>query len=232
MNLELQVLDVPQNTYLEGWRLQQELFEKRKRGMIPDTLVLAQHTPTITFGQNEKWNTLHVPHEELAKKGIAFHQAQRGGGAAYLGPGQLIGYTIMDIQPYGGVLNFMKMLEEVMIRTAGNFGIPVQRYDAMNPTTDKAYRATWYRNGKDHVLCTKGLGIQLYGDGSYTHHGFCLNVAKNNSYFGLIDPCGFPISQVAPISLSEIKGYEVPMDEVKAKVVSNFREVFSNYGAA
>jgi lipoate-protein ligase B len=230
MSLELKIVDLEKSSYADAWKIQQEYHEKRVRGVVPDILLLTEHDPTITFGVNKNWNVLHVSQDELVRRGIAFHHSKRGGGAAYLGPGQLIGYTIMDIKQFGGVLPFMKLLEDVMIKTAGDFGINVGKYDVMNPTTDKPYRATWYRNGEDYVLCTKGIGLKMFGRGIFSHHGFALNVNENRSYFDLIDPCGFPVSQVKPISLGEIRGREVDLAEVKKSVVSNFQEVF-NYGA-
>lgn len=228
MTLELKVLDLGNKSYEETWKIQQAYLEQRKRNEIPDTLLLVEHNPTITFGSNDKWNVLHVPHEELEKRKIAFHKSRRGGGAAYLGPGQLVGYTIMDIQPYGGILSFMKMLEETMILTAKDFGINIQRYDVMNPTTEKPYRATWYRNGKDYVLCTKGIGVKLSNGRMYTHHGFCLNVNENNTYQNLIDPCGFPSKEVMPISMAEILKKQMEMSQVKQSVERNFKSVFQN----
>lgn len=233
MSLDFKILDLGDISYQDAWKIQQEFFEKRQIGEVPDTLIFAQHPPTITLGSNKEWNTVKVPESEIRKRGIELYNAKRGGGAAYLGPGQIVGYTIMDIHPYGGVLNFMKMLEEVMIKTSKNFGIDVDRYDVMNPTTDKPYRATWYRNnGNDHVLCTKGIGMRLKGNGSYTHHGFCLNVNKNQSYFDLIDPCGFPVEEVKPISMEEINGEVINYLDVKNKIVENFKEVFGKNGEA
>lgn len=228
MSLETKVLDLGQQTYDAAWIKQQEVLRQRMFGEIDDTLILVEHPPTITFGINPEWNVLKVPEEVLQKRGIAFHRrTSRGGGSAYLGPGQLVGYVHAEIAQYGGVLKFMKMLEEVMIRTAADFNIFIQRHDTMNPTTDKPYRATWYTVGdKKYVLCTKGIGVQgTSKGGQYTHHGFCLNVQKNDSYFDLIDPCGFPISEVQPISMEEILGKQIAMAEVKQAVARNFKKV-------
>ena len=232
MNLELKVIDLGLSSYADAWKIQKELFEKRKNMEIEDTLILTEHMSTITFGKNKEWNTLHVPVEYLRKEGIEFFgETPRGGGAAYLGPGQLIGYTIMDIKPYGGVKEFMIKLEEVMIRSARDFRVEIGRYDVKNPTTDKPYRATWYRNnGNDYVLCTKGIGVHPNGRGTYTHHGFSLNVNSEKSYFHLIDPCGFPLDQVRQISLQDIIGKKIDMDKVKKSVIKNFREVFEKNG--
>jgi lipoyl(octanoyl) transferase len=232
MSLEFKVVDLGKLSYAEAWEVQKDYFEKRMKGEVQDTLLLAEHDPTITFGVNKNWNVLHVAPRVLNERGIAFHDAKRGGGAAYLGPGQLIGYTIMEIKPYGGVLPFMMKLEDVMIKTAGDYEIPIEKYDVKNPRTDKPYRATWYRNGEDYVLCTKGIGVKMYKNGVYTHHGFCLNVNKNDTYYDLIDPCGFPISEVKPISIGEIKNKDIEMDDVKDKVVGNFTEVFKKNGKA
>lgn len=224
----MEVLDLGKIRYSEAWEVQRGLFQLRLRGRIDDTLILVEHHPTITFGQSEKWNVLRVPIETLKEKGVDFHKSERGGGAAYLGPGQLIGYPIMNITPYGGILSFMRKLEEVMIRTAADFNVKVERHDTMNPTTDKPYRATWYKNNGDaYLLCTKGVGIKVHNGGMYTHHGFSLNVYNHQqNYFHFIDPCGFPIDQVKPISMEEIVGRNISIQEVKKSVVKNFKEVF------
>ena len=229
MSLEINVLDIGRTSYQDAWKKQQELLIKRQQGNIPDTLILAEHPPTITMGATEKYNVLHVSEESLKEQGIAFFKSSRGGGAAFLGPGQLIGYTIMDIHPHGGVLAFLKKIEDIMIQTAGVFNIPISRYDVMNPTTEKPYRATWYReNGNAYVLCTKGIGLQIRSNGMFTHHGFALNVFKDDSYFHLIDPCGFPTSQVRPISMEEILGIKPDLESVKTEIVKNFKGVFEN----
>lgn len=228
MSLEMKIVDLGQQTYATAWVKQQEMLQKRVAGEIDDSLMLVEHPPTITLGIDPKWNKLKVPEATLQERGVAFHsKTSRGGGSAYLGPGQLVGYVHAEIAQYGGILRFMKMLEEVMIRTAADFNIPVQRHDTMNPTTDKPYRATWYvADGKNYVLCTKGIGVQsTTKGGKYTHHGFCLNVSPNTTYFDLIDPCGFPISEVQPISMEEILGSKVPMAEVKESVARNFKNV-------
>ncbi len=226
----MKVIKLEKMSYNEAWKIQEYLFQKRQKNEIADTLLLVEHPPTITLGVNKKWNQLKVKKEELTQRGIDFHYSKRGGGSAYLGPGQLVGYTIMDIKPFGGILNFMRMLEEVMIQTAQSFEIEVNRYDTMNPTTNKPYRATWYRsNGKSYVLCTKGIGTRVSSKGLYTHHGFCLNVNQNNSYFDLIDPCGFPVSEIRPISMQEIIGKEVDMEKVKEVVSDHFKDIFFKY---
>jgi lipoate-protein ligase B len=229
VSLELKVIDLGRTSYGDAWKLQSETFGRRIKGEVGDTLILAEHNPTISLGMNAEWNKLHFERAKIEELGVSVVNSDRGGGAAYLGPGILVGYPIMDILPYGGVLQFMQRMEDLMIMTAKNFGINVGRHNVMNPTTDKPYRATWYtENGRNCVLCTKGIKAQIQGGGMYTHHGFALNVNREEpTYFHLIDPCGFPSTEVAPISMGEILGRRVDMDEVKGTVVRNFREVFS-----
>lgn len=216
--------------YADSWKLQSELFEKRRREMVGDHLLLVEHSPVISLGTSAEWNKVHVDPDAIKAQGVDYVQSPRGGGTAYLGPGQLVGYTIMDIAPYGGVLNFMKMLEETMILTARDFGIPIQRRDTHNPTTDKPYRATWYMGGdKPQVLCTKGVNVTLTPEGNkYTHHGFALNVNRpQTNYFHFIDQCGFPASDVEPVYMSDIIGKNLDWTTVQNSVSRNFSTVFS-----
>jgi lipoyl(octanoyl) transferase len=229
MSLDFKLLDLGRTNYERVYSQQIDLFRQRMTGTIGDCLILTEHDPVITLGTNEKWNKVHVTPEKVGQYGIGYVQSDRGGGTAYLGPGQLVGYTIMNIGVYGGVLHFMKMLEETMIRTSNDFGIKVERRDTHNPTTDKPYRATWYMgDGNPKVLCTKGIKVAMSGSGMYTHHGFALNVNRpNENYFHFVDQCGFPSSDVEPVYMSDILGKELNWEEVKDSVVRNFTNVFN-----
>src|SRR3989344_2247848 len=157
---KINVQDLGKKNYNDSLNLQLELLSKRKKDEINDTLLLVEHNPTITLGRDKKWNVVHYGENEIKKLGVDFFEdTPRGGGAAYLGPGQIIGYLIMDITKQG-IYNFLRSLEDVMIRTCDDFGIKIDKVDSMNPTTDKLYRATWFNsNGKYKVLCTKGIGV-------------------------------------------------------------------------
>jgi lipoyl(octanoyl) transferase len=239
LSLELRVIDLGTVSYQEAWEVQKRLQEERLRNERPDTLVLVEHPPVVTLGKDEKWNVLKKPRKDFAQRGIDIVDAKRAGGAAYLGPGQLVGYTIMDMAPYGGVRNFLVTVEQAMIQTARDYGIEVRRHDTRNPSTEKAYRATWYeQDGQFYVLCTKGVGCKLnlrgekvrYGDLELSpmvaNHGFALNVGTNETYFDLIDPCGFPVEQIRPISIEGIIGRKPDMITVKQRVVEHFKELF------
>ncbi len=233
MNLEnrLEVIDLGNVSYEEAWEIQKKELQRRIDEETSDTLILVEHPPTITFGiSNSNWNKLKVDTSELKKYNIAFHErTERGGGAAFLGPGQIVGYTIMKWrQP--GIRKLMVSFEEVMIKTAEDFDIPITRVDTMNPTTDKPYRATWFKqDGKYKVLCTKGIGTETRGEWIYTHHGFALNVNNSHDipYTELIDPCGFPVSETSPISMQTILGRELDLQKVKDRLVYRFSEVFN-----
>ncbi|MGV8142327.1 MAG: lipoyl(octanoyl) transferase LipB [Candidatus Pacearchaeota archaeon] len=229
MNLELKVLDWGRTDYERAFAMQMELFKRRRDRLIVDHLVLTEHEPVITLGANNQWNKVHVTEEVAKQNGVGYVQSDRGGGTAYLGPGQLVGYTIMNIGAYGGVLPFMKMLEETMIKTSEDFGIKVERRDTHNPTTDKPYRATWYMgDGKPKVLCTKGIKVAMSGSGMYTHHGFALNVNRPEiNYFHFVDQCGFPATDVEPVYMSDIVGGKLNWEEVKSSVARNFSLVFN-----
>ncbi len=224
MSLDFKILDWGRTNYEKAFAMQKDLLEKRMLGVIEDHLVFTEHHPVITLGLNSKWNKVHVTSEFAKKNGVGYIQSDRGGGTAYLGPGQLIGYTIMNIGAYGGVLPFMKMLEETMIRTSADFGIKVERRDAHNPTTDKPYRATWYMgDDKPKVLCTKGIKVAMHKHNLYTHHGFALNVNRpETNYFHFVDQCGFPASEVEPVYMSDIVGKELNWEDVKKSVAKNF----------
>ncbi|MDP6642266.1 MAG: hypothetical protein QGF74_02730 [Candidatus Nanoarchaeia archaeon] len=233
MNLEnrLDVIDLGNISYEESWERQKKELQRRIDGETSDTLILVEHPPTITFGiSNNGWNKLKVDKAELSKYNIDFHEkTERGGGAAFLGPGQIVGYTIMKWRR-PSIRELMISFEEVMIRTAKDFNILITRVDTMNPKTDKPYRATWYnQDGKYKVLCTKGIGTETRGEWIYTHHGFALNVnnSHNIPYTELIDPCGFPVSKTPPISMQTILGRELVLQEVKDKLVYRFAEVFN-----
>ncbi len=234
MSLDLKIIDWGRTDYEKAFCMQRDLFEKRKTGIIEDHLIFTEHFPVITLGANPKWNKVHVTPEFAKKNGVSYVQSDRGGGTAYLGPGQLIGYTIMNIGAYGGVLPFMKMLEQVMIKTSADFGITVETMDTRNPTTDKPYRATWYMgDNKPKVLCTKGIKVSMQGHDLYTHHGFALNVNRpETNYFHFVDQCGFPASDVEPVYMSDLTGNQLKLKDVKESVAKNFSLIFDKKSEA
>jgi lipoyl(octanoyl) transferase len=198
--------------YGDALELQRELVEQRKAGSIPDQLLLLQHPPVITLGvkaRNDRSHVLATP-EALAKSGVELFETGRGGDVTFHGPGQLVGYPIIDLKPDRcDVHRYVRDIEEVMIRAAAAFGVTAGRVDGLT--------GAWVGNEK---LAAIGVRIARW----VTSHGFALNVATDLAHFGLIVPCG--ITDKGVTSLEKLVGQPVPMAEVEEAVIGAFEQVF------
>ncbi len=214
--------------YAQACAWQAELVARRKAGEIPDLLIFCQHPPVITLGRNARRENLLLPEEELARRGVEVHASNRGGDVTFHGPGQLVGYPIIDLSGWRkDVVAYVRALEEVLIRTAREFGIEAGRKAAPRQKR-QFYTGVWVGEEK---LAAIGVHISRW----ITSHGFALNVATDLGYFDLIVPCG--ISDKGVTSLVRLcepggggrwagqKGTEL-MDRAKAAVVESFGEVF------
>jgi lipoyl(octanoyl) transferase len=202
--------------YQSALDLQRELVEQRKRGEIPDQLLLLEHPDVITLGVKNRSDRSNVLESDaaLAAKGIALFETGRGGDVTYHGPGQLVGYPIIDLKPDRcDVHRYVRDLEEVLIRAVSDFGIDAGRVAGLTGIWVGAQGST----GK---LAAIGVRISRW----VTSHGFALNVATDLSRFGLIVPCG--IADKGVTSMEALLGRRVPMDEVRAAVTSRFGEIF------
>jgi lipoyl(octanoyl) transferase len=210
---ELQVHRLGVVPYAEGLDLQKRLVEQRKAGEIPDQLLLLQHPPVITLGvktRNDRSHVLATP-EALEAEGVEIFETGRGGDVTYHGPGQLVGYPILDLRPDRcDVHRYVRDLEEVLIRTAAACGVVAGRSDGLT--------GVWVGNEK---LAAIGVRIARW----VTSHGFAFNVTTNLSHFGLIVPCG--ITDKGVTSLEKLLGRAVPMAEVEAAASRAFGEVFN-----
>ena len=198
--------------YQEGLALQQQLVEARRAGTIPDQLLLLEHPPVITLGAKTRSDRTHVlaSPEALDEAGVGLFEAGRGGDVTYHGPGQLVGYPILDLRPDRcDVHRYVRDLEEVMIKTAAAFGIEAGRVAGLT--------GAWVGNDK---LAAIGVRISRW----ITSHGFALNVATDLSHFGLIVPCG--ITGRGVTSLTRLLGRVVPPTAVEDVVVKAFAAVF------
>jgi len=198
--------------YAEGVALQQRLVEERRRGEIPDTLLLLEHPHVITLGVRVHHDRSHVvtPPAELARRGVEVHESGRGGDVTYHGPGQLVGYPIFDLNPDRRDLHrYVRDIEEALIQAVARFGVTAGRIPGLT--------GVWV--GDDKVAAI-GVRVSRW----ITSHGFALNVCTDLDYFGLIVPCG--IADHGVTSLSRLLGRPTAVDEVELPVIEGFTDVF------
>ena len=201
---------VPYEAALE---LQRQLVEERRAQRVPDQLLLLQHPPVITLGVKVRDDRAHVlaGPDELARQGVELFETGRGGDVTFHGPGQLVGYPILDLNPdRRDVHRYVRDLEEVLIRVASSFGIVATRQPGLT--------GAWVGNEK---LAAIGVRIARW----ITSHGFALNVTADLRHFDLIVPCG--ITDKGVTSLERQLGRAVAMDEVESATVAAFESVFS-----
>ena len=199
--------------YEEGLELQKALVEQRAGGAIEDTLLLLQHPHVLTLGAKTGQSRSHVlaTPERLAELGVEVHETGRGGDVTYHGPGQIVGYPILDLRPDRcDVHRYVRDLEEVMIRVTGEFGFQAGRIEGLT--------GAWVGAEKIGAI---GVRIQRW----ITSHGIAYNVATNLDYFRLIVPCG--ITDRGVTSLERLTGRAISVADVEGRVVRHFAAVFS-----
>ena len=194
----------------EAWKLQKSLLEARMSNAIEDCLILLQHPPTFTYGRRYKEDNLIANKEDYESLGFAIYKTDRGGLATYHGPGQVVGYPIIKISTYTkDYYQYLRMLEEVMIRTLIDFGIVAER--------NEGYTGVWVDNAKIGFI-----GVRMsFG---YTMHGFSLNVNDDLSPFNYITPCG--IQGVRVTSLKELLNTDIDMKKIYIKLAGHYSDIF------
>ncbi len=196
--------------YSACWNLQRRLCDARQEGRAGDTLLLTEHDHVYTIGTTGHEAHLLAGAEELERKGIPLVFNDRGGDITYHGPGQIVGYPILDLHGYTPDLHrYLRDLEEVVIRALALYGVQGDRLPG--------YTGVWVRGEK---ICAIGIKTRRW----VTMHGFALNVTTDLSLFGRIIPCG--IFERGVTSMREILGKEVPMVEVAEQVAAQFGRVF------
>jgi len=186
--------------------------EARRTGSIPDRLLLLQHPPVITLGVNARSGREHIvaTADRLVELGIDVHETGRGGDVTYHGPGQLVGYPILDLNPdRRDVHRYVRDIEEVLMRTARAFGVGATRVQGLT--------GVWVG---DRKLAAIGVRISRW----ITSHGFAFNVSTNLSHFDLVVPCG--LHGYGVTSLERLLGRTVPLADVEAAVIEHFADVF------
>ena len=204
--MNLQVQDLGLCSYKEVWDLQKNIHAERIAGKDQDTLLLVEHTPVYTFGKNAEKNHLlqHYP------KNVQIYHIERGGDITFDGPGQLVGYPILDLNNYKKSISwYMRSLEQVIIDTLNLYGLEAIRKDGLT--------GVWIG---DEKIAALGVRISRW----VTMHGFALNVNTNLDYYDGIIPCG--ILEYGVTSMEKLFNYKINMDDMKKNLISCFRNIF------
>lgn len=199
--------------YGKALDIQVKLLEMRKRGEIDDTLLLLEHPHTVTIGRRGNMGNLLAAGNYLEKSGIHFEVISRGGDITYHGPGQLVGYPIMDLNEMGrDIHKYLRKLEETIIVSLEDFGIRGRRV--------KGVTGVWV---KWHKIASIGVGVKKW----ITYHGFALNMNTDLSYFDMMVPCGIENVRMTSIQRWLAKQEFVDMPEVEESIIKAFTQVFN-----
>jgi lipoyl(octanoyl) transferase len=203
--------------YEDALSMQRALVEERRAERVPDLLLLLQHPPVITLGVKGDGGRANivVTSERLASLGITVHETGRGGDVTYHGPGQIVGYPIVDLRPDRcDVHRYVRDVEEVMIRVCGDYGVRAGRI--------KGLTGAWV--GAERIDAAKIGAVGVRISRWITSHGFAFNVSTDLDHFQLIVPCG--ISDRGVTSLERATGRRVPIAEVEEALATRFAETF------
>jgi lipoyl(octanoyl) transferase len=219
---EISFIDLGRIEYKAAWDFQEKLFaeliEEKRTGQYSKTgyLIFCEHPHVFTLGKNGKEENLLINSAQLQRAKASFIRTNRGGDITYHGPGQLVGYPILNLELLGiGLKQYISLLEEVMIKTIGNYGIKGSR---MQRNT-----GVWIDSEipeKTRKICAIGVRSSRF----VTMHGFALNINTDLRYFSFINPCGLTDKSVTSINTES--GSYIHQEEVKKLVISNFIEVF------
>ncbi|WP_457611109.1 lipoyl(octanoyl) transferase LipB [Lutibacter sp.] len=223
---QIKLLDLGLKDYKETWDYQERLFqstiqlkiENRKNNTnhkTPNYFLFVEHPHVYTLGKSGDINNLLLTETQLAEKGVSFYKSNRGGDITYHGPGQIIGYPILDLDNFfGDIHKYLRFLEEVMIRTLAEYNIKGERSEGET--------GVWLDVGTPFArkICAMGVRTSRW----VTMHGFALNVTTNLGYFDHIIPCG--IRGKAVTSLEAELDIKIPFEEIKTKILKHFSNLF------
>jgi lipoyl(octanoyl) transferase len=194
--------------YADAYEAMHGLAARRSAGEIPDTLVLLEHPPVYTAGRRTDPSHLLLAEADIRRAGAELHHVDRGGSVTFHGPGQLVGYPIVDLGPRPDVLRYLRMVEEAVIRACADLGATVGR---------SSETGVW---DGDRKVCAIGVRVSR----GVTLHGFALNCTTDLAWFGAIVPCGLADRGVT--SLTELTGEPVTVARALPAVTGRFAEVF------
>jgi len=221
----IHLLHLGRISYAEGLAVQQQVIAARKQNLIGDTLLLLEHPPVLTLGRNAHRSNVIVSDEFLEQHGIEIHEINRGGDVTYHGPGQLVGYPIVDLRgdwpgkkgPHLGPVDYVRLVEEALIRACGDFGVMAQRI--------KGRTGVWTIAGGS-VAEKKIAAIGVHVSQGVTSHGFALNVTTDLRDFGWIVPCGIADRGVTSLELEADPSRQPTFENALNATARNFGRVF------
>ena len=206
----LQVVDLGRVRYREALDVQQKLVEQRKQGRGTDTLFFVEHPHVVTMGRNGREQNMLASPEVLARSGIEFYETDRGGDVTYHGPGQLVGYPILDLREWKrDVHAYFRGVEQALIDGLSTFGIEAGRI------AERGYEGVWVNGAK---IAAIGIHISRW----IASHGFALNVDTDLTYFQYIVPCGL----TKPVCSLRSLGCQARREEVMSAITASFAKIF------
>ena len=236
----IHLLSLGRVPYAEALVIQQRVIAARKQNLIGDTLLLLEHPPVITLGRNASRANILASDEWLASRGVEVHEIDRGGDVTYHGPGQLIGYPIVDLRgewpgkrgPHLGPVDFVRLVEEALIRTCADFGVMAKRIPRLTGVWtlgggDAEPHISESRCGAPRNIVEKKLAaIGVHVSQAVTSHGFALNVTTDLRDFDWIVPCGIKDHGVTSLELEAEPSREPTMERAIHATARNFGRVF------
>ena len=223
--MHINLLHLGRVPYTEALAIQQQVIAARRQNLIADTLLLLEHPPVLTLGRNSSRSNVIASDELLTQRGVELHEINRGGDVTYHGPGQLVGYPIIDLRgdlpgkkgPHLGPVDYVRLLEEVLIRTCGDFGVMAQRICKRT--------GVWTMAGGS-IQEKKIAAIGVHVSQGVTSHGFALNVTTDLRDFDWIVPCGITDRQVTSLELEVDSDRQPSMESALNSTARNFGRVF------
>jgi lipoyl(octanoyl) transferase len=223
--MHINLLTLGRVPFAEALAIQQQVVAARKQNLIGDTLLLLEHPPVLTLGRNAHRSNVLASDDLLAQRGVELHEINRGGDVTYHGPGQLIGYPIVDLRgdlpgkkgPHVGPVDYVRLLEEVLIRTCGDFGVMTQRICKLT--------GVWTVAGGS-IREKKIAAIGVHVSQGITSHGFALNVTTDLRDFDWIIPCGITDRQVTSLELEAEADRQPTMETALNSTARNFGRIF------
>jgi lipoyl(octanoyl) transferase len=222
---KVRYIDLKLKDYKETWEYQEQLFEEivankkstknSNETTVPGALILCEHPHVYTLGKSGDENNMLIREDFLKSIQATYYRINRGGDITYHGPGQLVGYPILDLESFKlGVKEYVHLLEDGIIKTLSTYNLETSRLEGAT--------GVWLDVGTPKIrkICAIGIRISRF----VTMHGFALNVNTNLNYFNYINPCGFQDKGVT--SMQKELGIEIAMDEVKSRFKEHFEKLF------